>query len=343
MTQTQTQPLSLEQRASARAAAYALLAKLLVRGVDDVTLQEISTIEALATHLPPRPDLDELAADHHRLLLHELFPYAGVFIDSEATTGGAATTAVLDSYRRFGFTPRLDDLAADHLGVELGALGFLCGAEAEAVEDDEQGVASHLRRLQRDFLDAHVLTWLPPLLGAAASYRSGFWPAVITLTAELIADHRAALAGADIDPRRSDQTPEVFEAGGPNDQDDVVELLTDPKTGLREIAEYLLTPRRSGLFISRDDLRSLGRGSELPSGFGARRLMLTNLLRAAADYDSVPALLARLEHLVAKRAAAYDLVARELGLEMQVAPWSRRLSHTRQLLRRVGRVAVANS
>lgn len=323
--------LDLERRAAARSGAYALLARLLVRGLDPDLLRDVTAVEALASHLPDEPDLDELAAEHHRLVLHQLFPYAGVFLDAEATSGGETTTAVLDAYRRFGFTPHLDELAPDHLGVELSALGFLCGAEAEAIEDGEVDVANRLREMQRDFLDAHVLTWLPPLLGASQAYTAGFWPTVMALTGDVLAEHRAGLGEPEVDT----DLPEVAV-----DQD-VVELLEDPKTGLREIAEFLLTPQRSGLFITRDDLAALGRSSDLPRGFGARRLMLTNLLRAAADYDRVPALFARIESLVARRAASYDKISRELGLALQVAPWARRLTHTRQLLRRVARAAAA--
>ena len=61
--------------------------------------------------------------------------------------------------------------------------------------------------------------------------------------------------------------------------------------GLSEIARRLTAPARSGLVLTKDRLRAVGRELSLPVGFGERSEMLLNLFRAAAELERLPELL----------------------------------------------------
>jgi TorA maturation chaperone TorD len=316
-------------QALARTRLYSLLARLFVEGVQARTLTQL---EQLGWLDPSSTDatlqLEDLAADHHATFALGVFPYAGVFLDASASAGGYADT-VRDHYTRSGYTPRLDELSPDHLGVELGFLAFLTGAQADALEDGRPGIALALERPLAEFLDACVLAWLPALVAAVEDLpgTDAFWSVLVRDTLALLADHRSKLP--------SPVVPVALIEPG--------DLLADPRTGVRQIVERLLTPAISGVFLTRSDIVGLGRAHELPRGFGSRLLMLENLLRSAIDYSELGPLIAALDerldqrdHSLAQIAAAHDLAA-------AVAPWRDALLHTRALLHRISTSPVSGS
>ncbi|MEL6349306.1 MAG: molecular chaperone TorD family protein, partial [Myxococcota bacterium] len=254
------------QRAEARSRAYALLAGLWIEGLTEARLSAVQQTP-LAGALPDQIDLDLLAAAHHRATSMELLPYAGVFLDTDDTMGGAAQRFFTDS-RTTGFHPDTTNTRADHLGLLLAWLAFLCGAEADALEDGMGETAARVVTLQQDALDRHLLSWLPPLWAAGRRSLRGFWAAVLDMTAAVILDHRGDVAAP------------------PPLPDSAAGLLDAPKTSVWRIAGALSTPATSGVFLTRVDLRVLGRAAGVPRGFGARQQMIANLLRNAAEYQS---------------------------------------------------------
>ena len=306
------------QRAEARSRAYALLAGLWMEGLTAARL-EVVRRTPLAAALPAgEADLDQLAAAHHRAWTLEVLPYAGVFLDTDDSVGGAAQRLLTDC-RAAGFSPRTEDTRADHLGISLAALSFLCGAEADAHEDGRADAVAQVTTLQRGLLDQHVLSWLPPLWVAAQEAVGGFWGAVLALTAETLLDHRGEAGGAarPLASVRSD-------------------LLDNPKTSLWRIAGVLATPAQSGVFLTRADLGRVGRAVGVPRGFGARQQLLANLLRNAAEYQEVPALVDQLDAIWAGRARAYDALAEGWpALSAQAAVWRTQAEATRALLRQL--------
>ncbi len=133
-------------------------------------------------------------------------------------------------------------------------------------------------------------------------------------------DHRRELGGS----------PEITE---PSTGPDAQEMLANAKTSIRDIAEYLLTPSRSGCWISRDDMQCLGRDLNVPQGFGSRVQLLSNLLRNAAEYDHAEELLAALDAQLAGTQQSYTVLSKELGAEAYAKPWSDRLAATRDILK----------
>jgi TorA maturation chaperone TorD len=311
-----SEALTREQQALARSRLYGLLARLLVRGVDRSQLGQLAQLGWAPTHDGNEAALlDRLAAEHHQTFGLGVFPYAGVFLDPTASAGAHADRA-RSYFDKAGFRPKLDELTADHLGIALAFLAFVTGAQADALEDDRPTIAAALDPLLAEFLDACVLSYLPALVCAV---EPGFWATILHETLALIAEHRAALPG----PITPVHMPEAGD------------LLADPSTGLRQIAEHLLTPAASGMFATRTDIAAWGRQQQLPRGFGSRLLMLDNLLRSAVEYGQLGSLIAALDDHLAQRDHALAQLADACALEPAVAPWRATLARTRTLLARL--------
>jgi hypothetical protein len=114
------------------------------------------------------------------------------------------------------------------------------------------------------------------------------------------------------------------------------DILRDQNTGLKEIAEFLLTPVHSGVFLSRDDLGSLARQLGLPRGFGNRQQIMLNLTRSAVQFNQLPDLLIAVGLRIAiweDKYATYSNQYPEISLF--IAPWEERARHTARLLREI--------
>ena len=95
-------------------------------------------------------------------------------------------------------------------------------------------------------------------------------------------------------------------------------------------------PLYSGLFLSRDDVATLGRQQRLPRGFGGRVQMLVNVMRAAVQYDGLPTLLTALQAInreTTQAYAAYCDVAP--ALTPFIAPWKARTAITARILTQI--------
>jgi TorA maturation chaperone TorD len=308
------------EQALARSRIYALLAQLLVRGVDERSLARAQQLGWAG----PEADLEQLAAEHHAAFSLGVFPYAGVFLDASASAG-AWDDRVRDYYARVGFRPVLDELGADHLGIAFAFLSFVTGAQADALEDARAAIAASLDPLLAEFLDTCVLSYLPALVCAV---EPGFWATIVSEALAVVAEHRARLPG----PIRP---ASLLEVGDP---------LADPHTGLREIIEHLLTPAACGLFASRADIAAWGRAQALPRGFGSRAITLDNLLRSAIEYGQLAPLLGALDDCLARRDHALAQLAVTHELDSAVTPWRDALARTRGFLARIAdHVPLASS
>lgn len=295
--------------AHARHHTYALLSRLMLEGLTPALLPYAAALPPLAAALPEPYDADGAAADHNALFNYQIFPYEGLFTESDGMLGGPTSESLMRLYAEHGYRPA-PDAAPDHLGYELALLAFLCGAEADALEDGLTTIAGQLRRRQRLFLTTHLLRWLPPLVAAIRRHEVPFHAAAADLLLALAADHIAVLGDAPVTPDPLPAPPDLME---------------DAETGLGQIATYLLTPLYSGLYLSRATLAALGRGHRLPRGFGDRRPMLLTLLRTAAQYDALPALLDDLHGLIDRECAVYEQIAADNPmLAPFVQPWRKR-------------------
>lgn len=297
----------LDARAQALAYSrlYGLLARALLRGVDERTWTLLRELDWVA----PDEGLEQLATQLHATFELGVFPYAGVFLHADARAGACADL-VRDFHARAGFSPRPvnAELAPDHLGVQLAFMSFVSRARADG----------HLGPLA-EFIDACVLAYLPTLVLAARELGADAgnpWVSMLGELLELVAAQRASLPGARAAPRLC-----------PAER-----LLADERTGLREIAAYLLTPARSGVFLTRADIAALARSRALVRGFGSRLTMLDNLLRAAVEYGELDGLRAGLDELLVRRDHGLAQLDQRLALGPAIEPWRAAITRTRALL-----------
>jgi len=214
-----------------------------------------------------------------------------------------------------------DELAVRHQRVLRHEVfpheGVFLRSDGLAGEGDH--VAHQLERLARArgdeqvsrLLGHHLLRWLPALVIAVREEGDPLFSELATWTLQVVED-QALEVGATAAPLPTCAPPPDLDA-------------TD--TSLGDVVEYLLTPVRCGLFVSRSAIGRAGRASGAPRGFGPRRTMLTNLLRSAAAYDGLHEVTVTLRAMIERAQLAHK--ARPQG-----QAWVERLSHSDALLRR---------
>lgn len=321
-----------QQNALAHHHAYSLFAHLFLEGPTPALLPFILQLEPLAdvlpTHLHPQETFDqaafdEAAATHQHLFGFNLFPYASLFLTSNGLLGGEITEQITRQYQNSGFAPGSHATSPDHIGHELQFLAFLCGAEADAWDDDLPQQAARVQQRQRDFLQGHLLHWLLPFTTAVSAIApTTLYAPLAELTLGLILQKYEQLCQNQPPLPMADPLP-----APPN-------LLAQEKTGLRHIARYLTTPPYSGIYLSRDQISTLARQLHLPRGFGSREEMLENVLLTAVQYDTLPALLHTLHQTLTDWATAYQ---NHPTLHPFMAPWLQRIHHTQTMLAEIQR------
>lgn len=337
---SKTSLLNEVEQARARSLAYDLFARLFLKEPDADTLERLKAVPDLEQALAE--DRDRLgggpgweASQHFALFGFNVFPFQSIFLDVEGSLGGQESEQVFQFYQEAGFDlsslPAAGRLAAgespDHAGLELAFLSALSQAEADALQAGSPA-AGRFRQLQREFMDRHLLPWLPAFVQAVCQQRSAFYSVLAQMTLELVCEHRQ-----DLEPGEGPGTAAFSLPPAPD-------VLEDKKAGLKEIAEFLLTPAYSGLYISREDIARLGRAFSLPRGFGGRLQMMTNLLRSAVDYDMLAALVEKMLSLLQEWQAGYQ-EAGSLGSSCGhvAAAWLDRLEKTRGMLVRLAGAA----
>ena len=230
----------------------------------------------------PRPELAEIAqlldlgplptrAAHGSLFLHQLYPYASVYLGEEGQMGGEARDRIAGFWRALGQTPPTEP---DHLTLMLGLHARLAELEAQAAEEPEQESWRHARGA---FLWEHLLSWLPIFLmklldlAAAGEAADPFYARWAVLLRDALREEAESLGPPDQLPLH------LREAPG----------LVDPRAGAaQDFLGALLSPVRSGMILVRADLARAARDLGLGPRLGERRAMLATLL----DQDAAAAL-----------------------------------------------------
>lgn len=210
--------------AGGRAAVYGVLASLyleppsadLVRGLLDLSASpEMSDLFDGPAAVCLRRfaasyggDLDCLRQEFHDLFLvplgHYVTPYEAVYRDErvvgETRVGGLlmgpSTVAVLSAYRESGLQVASDcGELPDHVGIEISFIALLCTREREAWQSGDAGGARQLLRQEEQFVNHHLLKWVPDLCRRIAdNARSDFYRGVALLTEEFLRADAASLA-----------------------------------------------------------------------------------------------------------------------------------------------------
>ncbi len=281
--------------AIARARGYAVLSELLLGGGVTLDPRAVAAIDPQAT------DLDELATQYVAAFDLGVPPYASTFLEPDGIVGGSITCAIADAIGTDGQRPATDEVAACHLGVLLGHAARLCGSGRD-------GDAA-------DFLRRFVLPWLPAYTAAIEQLPAPFWTAVVHLTLDVVVDQCGAES-----PVHDDATSAP------------VDPLADPGAGLREVASFLASAARCGLYLTEPECAAIGRALDLPRGFGPRRARLETLLRSAAEYGSFVALCDALDAVATSRTARLGAIARDRGGCIDARDTAARIAAMRRVL-----------
>lgn len=315
--------LGAQEAAMARSRAYGFLADLVAGPLEVELLSQVSQVPQLVTAMQ-NPETGEsfsdevLAAAHYELFGLQVYPFAGVFLSTESLAGGDRVADMESRYRYWGFDSQSQE-GQDHFACQLRFMAHLSALELGALASANADRLSALAEAARSFLDTHILSWSLPLLSATSAVAAPLFSEVVTMAVFVSADHRRELGGTmDI------AAPEV----GP----DPDKMLADAKTSVRDIAEYLLAPSRSGCWISRSDIQELGRGLNVPRGFGNRVQLLSNLLRNAAEYDVADDLLSGLDTVLRHRRDSFVAISTELGVDAYAKYWLQRVVTTQETL-----------
>lgn len=126
-------------------------------------LELMVAVDAARSGIPAEIDL---RAEHARLWggISETYgpppPFESVIRENRLP--GGATAAVAAAYEAAGLDAQLDDAGpADHLASELRFMALCAMREAEAWSGAREAEALEWQDRQREFLDGHVLAWVP--------------------------------------------------------------------------------------------------------------------------------------------------------------------------------------
>ena len=164
--------------AKARQGFYSLASRAFVKEVDLSFLNALRAWDVfgdfsarLLDGLDGRTDdaiIEDLAIEYASCLLCSgafLSPYESVQASTEGQLCGDDSSRVLELYRKSGFNmPEASALFPDHFGIELEFMGHLCAMEASSLEKGNADGAWRVRRLQSQFMEAHLGRWYRPFL-----------------------------------------------------------------------------------------------------------------------------------------------------------------------------------
>lgn len=209
---------------------------------------------------PPGPGSGEIAtslgldppdpADHTELFVHQLVPYASVYVGDEGKIGGDARDRIAGFWRALLLTPPAEP---DHLASLVGLLASLTEAVGASQGDERRALMDHTRQA---LVWEHLASWLLPYLVRVGELGSGTYRRWSEILAQVIFEECG------------DGMPTVpahLQAAGDQDLDD--------------LETWLLSPVRSGLVLARADLGRAAAALGLGLRMGERAYILNALFR----------------------------------------------------------------
>jgi putative dimethyl sulfoxide reductase chaperone len=268
--------------------------------------------------LPQKPTQletdDQWEALHYSIFGLEIQPYAGAYLHPKGLVGGDQTERALQLCTELGIKIDLTADSIEHLGRQLQLLSMLTKSNVH-----------NITALQ--LLDELLLPWLPVILVAIQRYGQPFYSDLSQEIWQLIDEHR-----------------QYFEKPLSTSSPKKEGLLSDPKTGLKQVAQYLLTPVRCGCYLSRSSIGSIARDLSLPRGFGSRYQMLESLLFSAVDQELIPSLMDRIKKEIADWEKQYiSLEVEAEKLAPSLGGWKKRIAFTSQVLEDVRKAVPSAS
>lgn len=165
------------EQTQARSNIYALLSRILMQEIDSELLDTIKNDAAILDFFPHLKAWEQLKSLENSVVINEYFnpdfvnlsllhliPYETFYTreDQMVETGGA--NPVTDFYSAYDFMVDFEAarvVSADHIGVEYEFMHHLCEAQLKAENEDDSGAVEELQRVQKEFLNKHLLQWAP--------------------------------------------------------------------------------------------------------------------------------------------------------------------------------------
>jgi TorA maturation chaperone TorD len=117
-------------------------------------------------------------------------PYESVYCEESGRVFGELTMEVYRQYRSFGYnlTDELKSEPPDHVSFELYFMHLMCSKEAEAWQGEDAHKVLHLQKVEREFCQKHLLTWIHRLRDRIREFDSlGFFLGLAELTVGWVA------------------------------------------------------------------------------------------------------------------------------------------------------------
>ena len=301
---------------SDRAALLSFLGELLSAPPDAATADLAAELLGLPGDAPWN-----LGERYTRMFELNVYPYASVFLDPSGMLGGDRRALIGGALAALGFQPGAPGSADDdHLATLLQALAALTDREVTAADAAGRERARHAQGV---LLAEHILPWMPSFTHAVERVGDPFYEAVCRALREALADACDDLAleaaspfamaappstGDDNDTSRGGaEAPETSHGNAPGAQTARASRKRPAPDGRRHL-EMLLSPARSGLYLSRHDVQRIGRAIGMPVRRGERAFMLQALLEAAGEEArvSAPAALAEAALVQSRRIGAWQ-------------------------------------
>lgn len=241
----------------------------------------------------PGPD----PVEYTDLFVHQLPPYASIYLDAEGKIGGEARSRIAGFWRAMHLTPPSEP---DHLATLLGLWASITQEAADEGEPERQSLLGHAAVT---LVWEHLASWLTPYLARVAELSKAFtsWGELLAAVVE------DTLEGTPLPDLPVHLTLEQTGLEGPDD-----------------LVAYLLTPIRSGLVLTRTDLKRAAWDLGLGTRIGERAFDLESLIEQDGH--------AMIEWMASEATRQGDLYS-----SASVAPaigvvWSQRASRTHAVL-----------
>ncbi|WP_298817985.1 TorD/DmsD family molecular chaperone [Chloroflexus sp.] len=295
-----------------------LLGRLLLAPPSADLWAEAAKLPELATLLGESQS--ELAIAYEYLVGRNVYPYESLYRDEDLMLNTAAADRVAAFYDECGFTPDQSAGAPDHLGIELILLARLIATEAAAMATGDDALAGWSRRQAATFLRQHLAGWVPVWVQAVQRIATHpFYWRLAELTLELISSELERLAD---EPSASREVIPLQPVSTHSEETDLTMLI-----------RHLITPVRSGIFLSRADLSALARRLGFSIPINDRFTMARALFETAGEFEQAHALINALDELLGVEINdLHRLSATLAAWKPLLQPWIDRLTASRAML-----------
>jgi putative dimethyl sulfoxide reductase chaperone len=171
---------SFKEETNARQALYSFIARLMLVEADEKFLVSFESEANLLSMFPNYKEWNKkkefskadliaqyLNVDFTNLFLMHLIPYESFYTRDDQMIESGGNNPIIELYNSYDFRVELDKarvVSPDHIGVELEFMYMLCSALQKAQEADDAEGIDDILRVQKDFLEQHLLRWAPMFL-----------------------------------------------------------------------------------------------------------------------------------------------------------------------------------